>query len=295
MSQSIAVIGGDARYLELIRQMQLENNMVLVGYDQLEQSYTGLEQIELNQLNVKDMDAVILPVRGIGNAGEIDAVFSSQKIHLEKAWFQSLNKGTKIFTGIANDYLKTACEAAELELVTLMDRDDVAIYNSIPTAEGTVMMAIENTDFTIHQSKVTVVGFGRVGVTVARVFQALGAQVRVCSRSDADLARITESGARAITYTALAQTASDTDILINTVPAQVVDASVIRELPSHAVILDLASKPGGTDFEYAEKRGIKAKLAKSLPGIVAPKTSGKILAEVIKQALKLQQKGAEVK
>ena len=49
----------------------------------------------------------------------------------------------------------------------------------------------------------------------------------------------------------------------------------------HTLIIDLASKPGGTDFRYAEKRGIKALLAPSLPGIVAPKTAGQILANVL--------------
>ena len=56
-------------------------------------------------------------------------------------------------------------------------------------------------------------------------------------------------------------------------------------MPTHTLIIDLASKPGGTDFRYAEKRGIKALLAPSLPGIVAPKTAGNILANVLSQLL----------
>ena len=56
-------------------------------------------------------------------------------------------------------------------------------------------------------------------------------------------------------------------------------------MPSHTLIIDLASKPGGTDFRYAEKRGIKALLAPGLPGIVAPKTAGQILANVLAQLL----------
>ncbi len=42
-------------------------------------------------------------------------------------------------------------------------------------------------------------------------------------------------------------------------------------MPAHTLVIDLASKPGGTDFRYAEKRGVKALLAPGLPGIVAPK------------------------
>jgi dipicolinate synthase subunit A len=71
------------------------------------------------------------------------------------------------------------------------------------------------------------------------------------------------------------------DVCINTIPTPIVNSDVISKMPSHALIVDLASKPGGTDFRFAEKRGIKAMLAPGLPGIVAPKTAGKIVANVL--------------
>ena len=59
----------------------------------------------------------------------------------------------------------------------------------------------------------------------------------------------------------------------------------MQKCPHHTLIIDLASKPGGTDFRYAEKRGIKAILTPGLPGIVAPKTAGQILANVLAELL----------
>ena len=44
-----------------------------------------------------------------------------------------------------------------------------------------------------------------------------------------------------------------------------------------AEVVYLYNGPGGTDFKYAEKQGIKALLAPGLPGIVAPKTAGQII------------------
>ncbi|MEW9676663.1 dipicolinic acid synthetase subunit A [Lentibacillus sp. L22] len=285
MDQFIAVLGGDGRYLELIRQLQQlpDTTISLVGFDKLEQGFTGLKQVDFNELEPKNLDVVILPITGTNPEGEIETVFSDQQITLSRDWFAQLRPNTLVFTGITNDYLTKM--ANELNLVALFDRDDVAIYNSIPTAEGTIMMAIEHTDYTIHSSRVIVVGFGRVGSTVANKFSALGAKVSVCARSIKDLARITEMGLTAIPLDELAYHTEDCDLLINTIPAFVIKKESIQQLPSHALIYDLASKPGGTDFDYAEKRGIKAILARSLPGIVAPKTSGKILADVIKQFL----------
>src|SRR5699024_7709233 len=116
-------------------------------------------------------------------------------------------------------------------------------------------------------------------------FSALGAEVSVSARSIRDLARINERGLTPIPLGELFEHVNDCDLLISTVPAQVIKKHAIQQLPRHGMIIDLASVPGGTDFEYAEQRGIKAILAKSLPGIVAPKTAGKILADVIKQIL----------
>jgi dipicolinate synthase subunit A len=78
---------------------------------------------------------------------------------------------------------------------------------------------------------------------------------------------------------------SNIDLLFNTIPTMIVTAQIIANLPSRAVIIDLASKPGGTDFRFAEKRGIKAMLAPGLPGIVAPKTAGLIIADCLAQLI----------
>lgn len=287
MNQLIAVIGGDARYLELIRQLQglPDTTIFLVGFDKLEQGFTGLKQVDFGELEQEKLDAVVLPITGTNSEGYVETVFSDQEIQLTKQWFAQLKKSSIVFTGITNDFLTSVTDQLHVSLIPLFNRDDVAIYNSIPTAEGTIMMAIEHTDYTIHSSRVIVVGFGRVGNTVANKFSALGAKVSVCARSIMDLARITEMGHTAIPFDKLHEHTGNCDLLINTIPAQVVKKESIQQLPSHAFIIDLASKPGGTDFDYADQRGIKAILARSLPGIVAPKTSGKILADVIKQFL----------
>ncbi|SHG84208.1 MULTISPECIES: dipicolinic acid synthetase subunit A [Virgibacillus] len=287
MNRTIAIVGGDARYLELIRQLQAltDTTLLLIGFDKLEQGFTGLKQLAIDEVTPSELDAVILPITGTDSNGIVEPVFSEKKIHLSTNWFQQLKKSTIVFSGIANAYLKNAIKKANIKLVPLLDRDDVAIYNSIPTAEGTIMMAIEHTDFTIHSSCVVVVGFGRVGHTVANKFSSLGAKVSVSATHMKDLARVTEMGLTAIPLDQLALHMQACDLLINTIPAPVIGKEEMKHLPSHAVIIDLASNPGGTDFTYAKQRGIKAMLARSLPSIVAPKTAGKILANVIKQEI----------
>jgi dipicolinate synthase subunit A len=290
----IAVIGGDARQLEIIRQLtEHDAKLSLIGFEQLDHAFTGATKEKINEIDFAEQDALILPVRGTDANGQVDTIFSSEKILLTKEMLETLPQHAIIFSGISNPYLDEITKEADRRLVKLFERDDVAIYNSIPTVEGTIMMVIQHTDFTIHGSNVAVLGLGRVGVTVARTFQALGAKVKVGARKSEHIARITEMGLTAFHLNDLESNVKDTDICINTIPTSIVTASVISKMPAHTLIIDLASKPGGTDFRYAEKRGIKALLAPSLPGIVAPKTAGQILANVLIKLLREDMKKRE--
>jgi dipicolinate synthase subunit A len=282
----IAVIGGDARQLEVVRKLtELDAKLWLVGFGQLEHAFTGAVKEKLEDLPLTEMDAVILPVPGTNLEGRVDTVFSNEEVFITEETVKKTPPHCTFYSGISNDYLNGIMKNANRRLIQLFERDDVAIYNSIPTVEGAIMMAIQHTDFTIHGSQVAVLGLGRVGMSTARGFQALGAKVKVGARKSEDLARITEMAMAPFHINELANNMIDVDIVINTIPHQVLTASVLAKMPVHTLVIDLASKPGGTDFRYAEKRGIKALLAPSLPGIVAPKTAGKILANALSKLI----------
>jgi dipicolinate synthase subunit A len=282
----VAVIGGDARQLEVIRKLtELDAKLSLIGFDQLDHGFTGASKEQIEELDFTSLDAIILPVAGTNLEGQVDTIFSNEKVVLTLDQIERTPNHFTIYSGISNAYLDTLASAANRKLVKLFERDDVAIYNSIPTVEGTIMMVIQHTDYTIHGSNIVVLGFGRTGMSVARAFQALGAKVKVGARRSEHLARITEMTFTPFHLNDLEKEIQDVDICINTIPHMVVTASVIAKMPAHTLIIDLASKPGGTDFRYAEKRGIKAFLAPGLPGIVAPKTAGQILANVLSTLL----------
>ncbi|WML49241.1 dipicolinic acid synthetase subunit A [Neobacillus sp. PS3-34] len=291
----IAVIGGDARQLEIIRKLtELDAKLSLIGFEQLDHAFTGAVKEKMEEVDFLNMDAILLPVPGTNLEGQIETIFSNEKVYLTEDILLQTPGHCTIYSGISNPFLNGIIKNSKRNLVQLFERDDVAIYNSIPTVEGTIMMAIQHTDFTIHGSNVAVLGLGRVGMSVARTFHALGAKVKVGARKSEHLARITEMGVEPFHLNDVEKEVSSTDILINTIPHLIVSASVLSKLPAHTLIIDLASKPGGTDFRYAEKRGIKALLAPGLPGIVAPKSAGQILANVLSQLLQdelLKRKG----
>lgn len=290
----IAFVGGDARQLEVIKHcIEQDATVYLMGFDNLDSQYSGARKGDLTPEIRQELDVLVLPIVGTDDDGFVDSIFTSKHIQLTDAWMASLPKKCTVYTGMAKPYLHKLCDRHDISLVELLARDDVAIYNSIPTVEGALMMAIQNTDITLHGSTVIVLGLGRVGMTLARTLQGLGARVRIGVRRSEHLARAHEMNAESFFFDRLPSYVKDADIVFNTVPSLVVTAEVIKQMPAHTLIIDLASKPGGTDFRYAEKRGIKAMLAPSLPGIVAPKSAGRILAVTLSQLIKEQLKRQE--
>jgi len=65
------------------------------------------------------------------------------------------------------------------------------------------------------------------------------------------------------------------------VPAQVLSAEVLARLRPGSLIVDLASRPGGTDFEAARRLGHRAIHALSLPAACAPETAGEAVAQTV--------------
>ncbi|QHW30016.1 dipicolinate synthase subunit DpsA [Paenibacillus rhizovicinus] len=282
----VVLLGGDARGLEVIRKLtELDATVTVAGFDQLHSSLDGAVRAEMNEALFVNADALILPAVGTDDEGKIVAVFSDQELVLTDEYVAKLPKHCKVYAGMAKPYLRDLCAKHGIVLVELFDRDDVAIYNSIPTAEGAVMMAIQNTDITIHGSSCMVLGIGRTGLTLARTLQGLGAKVLVGVRREEHFARAYEMGFEPFYIKQLQHYVGNIDLLFNTIPTMIVTAQIIANLPSRAVIIDLASKPGGTDFRFAEKRGIKALLAPGLPGIVAPKTAGRIIADCLSRLI----------
>ena len=90
-----------------------------------------------------------------------------------------------------------------------------------------------------------------------------------------------EQGLRAVPLTDLAAAAAAFDTVVNTIPAPVLGDGVLARLRSGSLIVDLASKPGGTDFAAAEELGLHAEHALALPGRCAPQTTGALIAQTV--------------
>jgi dipicolinate synthase subunit A len=278
----ILIAGGDSRHIEVIQKLsEAGAKIFLAGFEELNQEFPNTEKVKMDEFHPSLIDSILLPVSGIHEDGKAETSFSESDVVITKEFVAKTKQRCVIYSGITTPCLDDVIKATGRKLVTLFQRDDVAISNSIPTAEGALKLAIEHTDITIHGSDVMVLGLGRVGMTVARTFSSIGANVKVGVRKTADSARATEMGLQPFFLDDLEKEASQIDVCINTIPHLVLTSSVISNMKTHTLIIDLASKPGGTDFQFAQKQGMNALWALGLPGKVAPKSAGKIIANVL--------------
>lgn len=153
--------------------------------------------------------------------------------------------------------------------------------NDIPTCEGAIQLAMEQTAYTLQGAACLVIGYGRIGALLAHKLQALGANVTVSARSVRDFARIEVSGLPALDTRHLAAHLKPFQIIFNTVPAPILDTAALSGLASDCLIIDLASMPGGIDADAKLPADCRLLHALSLPGRVAPLSAARAIHNTI--------------
>ncbi len=171
-----------------------------------------------------------------------------------------------------------------------LSREDFAVLNAIATAEGALEIAMREMPITLHGSEALVIGYGRIGKQLCERLSALGARVTASARRDADFAWIAARGYAAAHSMRLDGTLHRYDAVFNTVPELVLPAERLNELKQACVVIDLASAPGGMDFEAAERLGVRYLWALSLPGKCAPESAARVMRLVLNRIL--EERGA---
>lgn len=252
---TFCVVGRDARQLAAARALQQSGYAVL-----------GAE-------GVGQADYILLPMPMDAEAADLARLL------------RAACPGTLALGGRISEPVRRAAQAAGVELVDYFLRPELACLNAVPTAEGCLALLMQLRQSTIWESDFLVLGYGCVGRTVAQRLNALGGRVTVAARSAEQRAAARCVGLHAAPLTMLHQLLPQFDAVVNTIPALVLDAASLHCLPENALILDLASRPGGTDFAAARELGLRAEHALSLPARCAPETAGALVAHTVETIL----------
>jgi dipicolinate synthase subunit A len=119
---------------------------------------------------------------------------------------------------------------------------------------------------------------------VTRTLIALGARVSVAARNPVQRASAYAAGAESHELSDLGDLLREADIVISSVPTQIVGRDLLAGVPKHALLVDLAAPPGGIDRDAAKDFGLKFVWARGL-GSRAPVTVGRSQWSGIRQRI----------
>ena len=282
-----AIIGGDLRIVKLVEMLAKEENKIYV-YG-LENAYDLKNRLNIIQCDtikkaIQDVEIVIGPIPFSSNGNTINAPFCDKEITIREM-MHVINAKVLIAGGITPEVYKMANDEY-IEIIDIMKREELAVLNTIATAEGTIQIAIENTNKILHGSEVLILGFGRIGKVLARKLAGLSAKVTCAARKDEDLAWIQAYGHKATNINSIGENLRRFDLIINTVPHMILTEERLKNVKQECLLIDLASNPGGIDKKAVKDKNLKFVWALSLPGKVAPITSAEFIKDTIYNIIK---------
>lgn len=276
--KTFGIIGGDKRQLFLAQSLLCDGyNIILAGFGKLREK--GFENLSSVEAAVLYSDAIILPLPSVRADKSVNAPLATRSIFFSDSELEVMCQ-KPVFAAMRERLIRAYPKLDGGEVFDYAARDDFAILNAVPTAEGAIEVAMREYEGTVFGSRSLVVGFGRIGKILAKMLKALGSDVTVCARKPSDFAYIEALGYKAKNTSSLSLV-HGYDLVFNTVPALIFDESLLKNTDKSTLLIDLASLPGGVDFESARKLDIDAHRALSLPGKCAPKSAGEIIKKTV--------------
>lgn len=273
-------IGGDMRIASLASMMHEDGHKIACYALEETPALDGICCCLSLEDSARDADCIILPLPVLNIRGGLNAPLSAHFHNIDDI-LRRLPKGALVCAGKPDDAVKITAAELGLNMVDYFAREELVTLNALATAEGAISVLLTHSPITIWDSRILICGYGHIGKLLADRLKSLGAKVTVSARKPGDLASIRAMGCEAIDTRTLGQELGRFDTIINTVPAQILGRERLSKIPANTLVIDLASRPGGVDFEAAKEMGLNVLWALGLPADVSPVTAGKIIKETI--------------
>jgi dipicolinate synthase subunit A len=274
-----AVIGGDMRNVYLAELLKKDYQYVeIYGFEKSGKPW-AMKKLPIDFV----LDSARIIVGGIPLLKDnnfISTPLSNDKLSLNEL-LEKTPSGSIMIAGKIPDDVKKIFAEKNVKCADILDREEMAVLNAVPSAEGAIHILLQELIKTIKDSRILILGYGRIGKILSNKLQGLGAEVWAAARKYSDLAWIEALGLKPVPIKQLIRYVWDMDAIVNTVPALILTREVLEKVRNDCFLLDLASVPGGIDFKAAQELGFKVQWALGLPGKIAPLTSGDIIRRTI--------------
>lgn len=285
---TFSLLGGDRRQDVIANELIKRGHRVkLFGLAEYSLCCSGAEIYQSAEKAIAEGDVIILPLPVTRDNNHLSA---QSVLKLDEIIKLATKYNVKhILGGIMPVEFTRCCNACGIDTYDYYKDLTLQEKNALPSAEGALMIAMENTEITVSGMKVLISGYGRIGSLLASILKNLGASVTVAVRRDEVLCDVLMSGYKAtkIDLSSASGFAANEnyDVIFNTVPNIIFTDKVIEGIKNKPLYIEIASQPGGIDITQARKAGIKTVFAPSLPGKYSPISAGRYIFETISEML----------
>ena len=289
-SYDYAVVGGDHRQVYLAKILREKGYKVCTyglceEIKQEEKSKRAfIKSVDSMEIAIKSSKNILAPIPlFVERNGEVFFHHMGSEVISIQRFIRDIKEGQTLFAGCIPEGIKEELLEKGVTILDYMKRKELAIYNSIATAEGVLAETISKSFRNIHGSNSCVIGYGVCGKTIVQYLKSMHANVTVCVRREEAKAAAEITADKAVFMESLEGVLRKSDFVFNTVPEQILDKTVLKSMKKDGIIFDIASGSGGIDLELASEMGIKAYSCKGLPGKYAPKSSAEMMAYVVEK------------
>lgn len=286
------IVGGDMRQLYLAEYLMDHGYSVSIcGIDKSRVSGIALKRARAAILPaesaVPGSAVLILPIPISRDGFHISTPLAGSRVNYEINDILDIAvKDAVIMGGYVSDYIRSHIEERHLRVFDYNESEAFQIWNSVSTAEGALEIAMRELPVTVRGTSAAVLGYGRCGRTLAQLLRAVGAKVTVLARSDNALAWAQVEGCRGAKLSRLPEIAGEFPVVFNTIPHPVIDTEALAALSPEALIIDIASLPGGIAPDAVIPDSLTVIYAGGLPGRTSPKSAGEIVGKSIVDILR---------
>lgn len=277
------ILGGDKRYYEIIKNfLNRGYNVDIVGY---KNKIDNAVSINYDKLQIEKYDIIIFPVNGVKDNF---IIMGEENFKINPDFLIKAKDSCLIFAGINTPCLEQLMNISKKKVNFLMKDKQVIKENAIPTVEGIIANLIINTDITINNSNIMVIGYGNIGSYLVDILSKLNADLIVSIIEPNDEFLLKQKNIKSVYSNDLDSMKiylSNIDIIVNTVPSLILNREYIDCIKPNCYILDVASYPHGVDKKYLDHKNLKNQIYLGIPSDIAPKTAGKILSKKINTIL----------
>jgi len=281
--RKFAIIGGDKRNIALAEMLYKQNDEVnLFGFVNHERELPM--QCKLLNEAIKNARYIIGPTPCSLGGGALNAPFHNSPLYVEDL-FRLIKPHQTFIAGYIKPEVHQLAQNYNINIIDMLKREELLTLNAIPTAEGAIKIAIEETDITLHGNQMMVIGYGRIGTVLCRMLGGMGAKVLAIVNTAHAAAQAKSAGHEVVFFENMNARLPQADVIFNTVPEILLDDRNLPLVRESTLIIDLASAPNGVDASISRALGLKALFTNSLPGKIAPKTTGAYILSTINQII----------